>query len=755
MIQKGQPVLHMIKILYFVFLSLSMMYAANPAALAQPQKKSSSNDVLIGTLDNGIKVWATKNDAGWGMVVKEAQMASLVQSKPIELEWYQDSLTIQSHQFAYQSVRKNANGLLASAKIQLKGITFDVQDSWSNTGKVLNVSRKMMVSGSGKGGFLSAITFTTVSDQSRDEVNYFAPGMIYGGTDHLTKVAIGGEQGGTTIRIREDRLPAPLFGLHFKDGSSVTMMDAAPKATTTTEDSHDVQAKTLIDEKFQFASLGAEEKGGKTRFGFWWPGTEGEVTYQGNTYPGGQMRKWRRRYHPVKNGLIQQYQVAFRFARQEQFPAYYTNAWRWAWNMLKPAVTYHDIEQVRRSLIDMMGERTMTAPDGRTGIPMFVNSATKEIPERHFDAVMGFVGKNLEAAEFMLKDADRDKSPNGEKHRKLALALFDSFVKMKMNPPVSEGFNLKTGKDNSNFSDRVFLRSLTDDFKATMRTIRYEKKQGREHPEWLNWCISFADWLLTQQAADGGFPRSWKPVTGEVLDPSGQSSYNVIPFFVLLSQHTGDQKYLSAALKAAEYCWNNVQSKGVFVGGTIDNPDVIDKEAGTLSVEAYLALYQATQDRKWIDRAIPAANFAETWMYIWNIPMPTDENNAKLHWKQGVQTVGLQLISSGHSLVDAYMTFDVDEYAKLFKYTDDPHYYEVARILLHNTKSMLALPGRTYDLVGTGWQQEHWSLAPRRGYGLHRGWLPWVSTSHLNGIFGLEEFDSELFKKLSKEGDLK
>ncbi len=36
-------------------------------------------------------------------------------------------------------------------------------------------------------------------------------------------------------------------------------------------------------------------------------------------------------------------------------------------------------------------------------------------------------------------------------------------------------------------------------------------------------------------------------------------------------------------------------------------------------------------------------------------------------------------------------------------------------ILLLNTKGMLALPGRVYDLRGLGLQQEHWSLAPELG----------------------------------------
>ena len=44
------------------------------------------------------------------------------------------------------------------------------------------------------------------------------------------------------------------------------------------------------------------------------------------------------------------------------------------------------------------------------------------------------------------------------------------------------------------------------------------------------------------------------------------------------------------------------------------------------------------------------------------------------------------------------MAFDADEYARLYQLTGDRHYLAVARLLLHNTKTMLAMPGRTYDL---------------------------------------------------------
>jgi hypothetical protein len=104
--------------------------------------------------------------------------------------------------------------------------------------------------------------------------------------------------------------------------------------------------------------------------------------------------------------------------------------------------------------------------------------------------------------------------------------------------------------------------------------------------------------------------------------------------------------------------------------------------------------------------------------------------------------------------VDYYLEWAVPAYARLYRYTKDPHYLEVARLLLHNTHAMLALPGRTYDMLGPGWQHEHWNMGPGRGRGIsgYRYWLPWVSTNQLYGITGLEAFDPALFKQLCAPG---
>jgi hypothetical protein len=119
-----------------------------------------------------------------------------------------------------------------------------------------------------------------------------------------------------------------------------------------------------------------------------------------------------------------------------------------------------------------------------------------------------------------------------------------------------------------------------------------------------------------------------------------------------------------------------------------------------------------------------------------------------LAWKKGVPTIGLQGIGARPGGgVDNYMDWSAPSYAKLYKYTKEVHYRDVALVLIHCTKSMLTLPGRTYDLAGPGWQQEHWSVGNTRGYSSDRAWLPWVSTNHLWSFVGLEQFDPALYKE--------
>ncbi len=721
--------------------SSDMAFCATPAARLQPVRSDSGQ---------------------WGVAVSNAGLASASRQQPVEIEFWGESGRITQALAGYDEVAVTPKGFVGKATVSgPNGSRFAVVDEWQQDESVLRLARKLTVSGNATEGFMSGFQFDFTHPRSWTDAEWFAPGTIYGGFEHLTATAIGGkahyEPGNYTVRIREDRLPAPLFLAQFSDNSSIAVLNPAPKGGTTAADSMDVRAIPLTNSAFQFGAIGGQERAGKLSVGYWFPGSEGQVTYAGNTYPGGQLHEWRRRYHPIQDGWVQQYEIRFRIGAAQPFAAAMASAWRWAWQTLHPAIAPHDITVVRRALTDILSA-TVIEKDGRSGIPLSISAVTHDMQTADRRAVMGFCGKNLEAVNYFLQEAALEQTPRSEAMRAKALAIAASFVKLKMSPPQGEGFNLDDGTPISvreRKDGMMYLRSFGDDLKMLLHAYRREKALGRDHPEWLAWCGEFTDWLLPQQQSNGGFPRSWKAGSAQIGSASPNASFNAIPLLVGMHEFTGARKYLEAATRAGDFCWSNGQSRGRFVGGTIDNPDVLDKEAATISLEAYLALYEATRDRKWLVCAQGAAHFAETWIYIWNVPMPADDLAADRHWKSGASTIGVQLIATGHSLVDQYMSFDADEFAKLFKYTGDAHYYEVARLLLHSTKSMLALPGRTFDLGESGWQQEHWSLAPRRGRGLHRRWLPWVSTSHLNGIFGLMNFDQELFGQLSRAEEIK
>ena len=90
-----------------------------------------------------------------------------------------------------------------------------------------------------------------------------------------------------------------------------------------------------------------------------------------------------------------------------------------------------------------------------------------------------------------------------------------------------------------------------------------------------------------------------------------------------------------------------------------------------------------------------------------------DAEDSQFHWEKGVPALGFQGITAAVAgSEDEYLDWAMPSCAKLYNLTKDPHYLDVARVLLHNTKSMVALPGRQYDLKGIGWQQEGWRVGP-------------------------------------------
>jgi len=718
--------------------------------------------VDLGRLHTGATISFVRPAEGeWGIEITGGATPRILQAKPAKLEVFRTEEDIHQLAAGYKTIEKSTVGINAIAEITYgDNVVFHVLDSWSLSEAVVSVSRKVEVEGNTPGGFYSSAILTVDPSVRWSDVNCLAPGLLYGDPTHDGDRSPGGTLNykARCFLMREDILSAPLFALSFKNGASIAVLDPAPRGDTTVEETP--SRAVMTDARFQFGALGAwQTDNNPIEFGFLFPGTTS--SYGRGFGRGAQPAtpRWTRRYHPITQGVAHSYQVSFRFGQNESFPDVTRNAWRWAWNTLDPEITYIDVEQMRQVLIDHLVSQVNTI-NGRTAMPFVVNTITDQLQWNYTMTAMGFVGKNIECADQMLREGDRDKTERGKKMRQMGLAIISSMIQALSKVPLEgTGYDLETGKpwDNSvKESDRnwtaPWLRNATEGMRVLMRAYQREKTQGRQHPEWFNWVKQYVDWLIQQQRPDGSFPRRWERGSSEVAEETGTTSYNPVPLLVLMTEETGDPKYEESAIRAAEYVWKNWGSRGVFIGGTIDNPNITDKEAGMLSLEAFLSLYESTKEPKWLQRAQAAANFTESWIWIWDVPMPLNANDADLHWKKGVPAIGFQgIAASAVGGVDEYLDWSVPSYAKLYNLTKDEHYLDVARLLLHNTKSMVALPGRQYDYKGIGWQQEGWSMSPgsRRGIGGHRFWLPWISANHLYGITGLEEYDPALFKILS------
>ncbi len=715
--------------------------------------------VNLGCLQTGATVSFVCAAGGeWGIEIFGDTAPMMMQQKPAQIEIFQREKDICELAAGYKTVRKSASGIDAHAEIIYSdSVVFRMHDRWSLNGAVVSVRRKVEVAGKAPGGFNSSVTLTVDPSVCWSDVNCFAPGALYGDPAYNGDRSPGGVLNYKARRflLREDMMSAPLFSLSFNNGSSVAMLDPSPRGESTVEETK-LTKDVMTDARFQFGALGACQKNeSPIEFGFQFPGTMSMYAFGPNA---SSEPRWIRRYHPIVQGVAHNYEVSFRFGQNESFQDVIRNTWRWSWNTLKPAVTPIDVEQMRQVLIEHLAAQAATI-DERTGIPFAIATFDTSAPQWNWTmTAMGFVSKNIECADQLLREGDRDKSERGQKMRHLGLSIISSMIEALPTVPLqATGYDLATGKPWTGERQEwlaPWLRNATEGMRVLMRAYRRERSLGHQHPEWFNWVKSYVDWLLTQQREDGSFPRRWIAGSSEVAETTGSTSYCPVPLLILMTDETGDPKYEQAAIYAGEYVWENWGSQGLFVGGTSDNPNITDKEAGMLSLEAYLNLYEATSGDQWLGRAKIAADYAESWIWIWNLPMPIDADNTQLHWKKGVPTIGLQGINArGPGGVDEYMDWSAPSYAKLYLYTKDQHYLDVAWILLHATKSMVALPGRLYDMRGVGWQQEHWSMGPSRrgrGVGGHRFWLPWVSSNHLYSINGLEELDARLFEQLSK-----
>jgi hypothetical protein len=260
------------------------------ALQSAPSAPPAANRIELGRLSNGAAVVFTRAGAGdWGIQISGSGAMGFAQPKPASIQVFRGGENAADLASGYQSVTKEANAVVAKARISGGAAALEVEDRWAVTGAALSVSRKVTVtSGEANAGFYSAIRLSTARTISWSDADYLVPGLLYGEPHN----GANGPAGTSALRakrlnIREDYLSAPMIAMSFRDGRSVAVMDAAPRGDTTEEETEAAATTPIIDERIQFGALGAREvPEGGVEIGFWLPGTTSE--FGGGGFGGGR-----------------------------------------------------------------------------------------------------------------------------------------------------------------------------------------------------------------------------------------------------------------------------------------------------------------------------------------------------------------------------------------------------------------------------------------------------------------------------------
>ena len=577
-------------------------------------------------------------------------------------------------------------------------------------------------------GFMTRFALRWPTPTALRDCEGFLPGVWYLDNQAVPPHALAANLDDARIWVREDRLALPLMTLRRKaDGVALTLVHLHPDGGTCPGDE---RPGPLVDARLQFAALGVSVPA-QPEVSLVYPGTEGERTYlhppRQRPPAGGATR-----FHPVRADVRHAYQIMFSLDRDAGFPLAMRRAWRAAYALAQPVVARVNAPAVYEASLHLLGNESKDY-NGVPGVP-FKLPLPSGGPAGNGDVSyqMGFVGQQLPLAYHLLrygwKTHQEDFVKKGEKT--LDFWSRESLTAEGLPRTWYEPFPRPHWRDY-----HTFLRVASDGMMGALQAWVLARHERKEHPEWLKFCRGYGDWLLAHQNADGSWAREWD-FASHPVNESKMNTTHPIAFLVDLAAATGERRYAEAAVRAGEWCLPNVHEAFAYVGGTADNPNVVDKEAGFMALQAFLALHDLTGEARWLPAAAQAADFMETWTYAWSVP-PAPGEPPPGALPPRLLTSGFSLIATGHSAADLFLAGAPFFYYRLYVETGDVHYLAVARLLYDNTRQFVDVDG-SMGYGQPGLCTEALTLATPRGQGVNV-WLPWLTASVVEPMTRLED----------------
>ncbi|WP_197409390.1 MULTISPECIES: hypothetical protein [unclassified Rathayibacter] len=653
---------------------------------------------------------------------------------------------------AYSEVVETGGAIEARGTMTVpSGSVFAFTDVYEAIGEGVRVSREVEVLEEGDDlGFSTKVSLSMLESDAVRDYDCFAPGVRY----RQNEYAPGEDLDAEYFWRRETRSALPLFAMQNRaSGETATLARWAADVTLPTPDV--VWSENFTDPLCTVGAIGMSRPQSRTLnylyYGFGvrrpldvapaglsidyvYPAADGELPLD-NPYAGLDYdeapKRFQRMNHPVTAGFVQRYSVALTFGRYDGFASMMREVWREAYARLRDTLFEVDNERHYRHGMEILNRYTRQYGDS-WGLPFACQLPDMDVSSVSFQ--FGFVGQQPGIGYQLIRYGDREGVPEAFEK---GVGVIDFWARealtasglpqMCWNPTLG-GFEPYPH----------YLRMLADGVEAVLDAYLHLRAKGDERAGWLEFCRRAADWLVRVQNDDGSFHRAYHSDSSVRMD-SRSNTPSVIRFLVQFHLVSGDPTYREAAIRAGEWTYENSHRTLEYRGGTCDNADVQDKEAGIYALFGFLALYDLTGEDRWLEGATRAADYTETWTYAWSFPVRSPWPK---HPFNRYSISGQSIITIGGG-ADVYMAACSYSYYRLHLITGDEHYLDVAEFLHNNTRQSTDVDGSIgYAMPGLGHESGDFASQTLQS---HYHWLPWCTfvevdpSSRLFDTFGVYE----------------
>lgn len=399
---------------------------------------------------------------------------------------------------------------------------------------------------------------------------------------------------------------------------------------------------------------------------------------------------------------------------------------------------------------------------GYGSAPSGFGTVNHTIPHETYTYVLeyGFTGRQIDIALTLAEEAEM--MGKAEK-------VIDFFVKecVTENGWVYSLYDVRKGRPFASFGDKEapklhymdypgkqgnYLRTMTEPMNDLLAAYLWYQKQGVEKAEWITAVERFGEFLLRKQNEDGSWYRAYTPEGESVFmneraecteeeNDRGRKASAIIPVIFLcnLAKYVPEhKKYIEAAKRAGEYTLLHEVRDELYQGGTMDNPNIVDKEASQYVMAGLYHLYKATGDECYLEGSVQAAKQFVTWNYIWNAPM----RKGTILAEKNFCTKGMGAINSVWcgGVVDIYSLFHIRELYLLGRETGNVFFERMADWISTAAHQILSWPGDSMGFADSGMQPEGFGICAQ---GMDDGmiekgdiWgtLGWIYSAGIGGV---------------------